>query len=253
MSAQSQTSRCDVTLTPSEIPNDLRNTAVVVMDVLRATTTIVYALQNGANAIIPCEEPEDALALRERLGNDGVVLGGERDSVRIPGFDLDNSPLSYTRDSIGGKTVVFTTTNGTRALRRAMHGSAAAILCGAFSNLSAVVEQLLQMDAASVLLACAGTEGKAALEDLLLAGAITTRLAAAIRNLQLNDAARTAILAFQCAAHDLPANLASSDHAQALTRAGFQDDILLAAQRDSATVVPIVRDGRIVASPSEGR
>src|SRR5579872_3669507 len=75
--------RCDVSLTPPEIPTDLADAAVVVIDVLRATTTVVYALQNGARSVIPCEEPADALAVRERLGSERVVLGGERDSVRI--------------------------------------------------------------------------------------------------------------------------------------------------------------------------
>lgn len=235
---------CDVSLTPDAIPPDLRDTVVVVMDVLRATTTITYALQNGALSVIPCEEPADAFAVRERIGAESVVLGGERDSVRIPGFDLDNSPLSYTRENIAGKTVVFTTTNGTRALHRAMQGAAKSVLCAAFVNLTAVVERLLQGRPTNVLLACAGSEGEVALEDVLLAGAIAQHLAGAA----LADAAKAAMLAYQSAAEDLIAAIASSRHAQALARAGFMRDIEVAAQLNVASVVPTVHGSRIVLS-----
>lgn len=240
--------QCDLALTPSEIPGGLRDTVVVVIDVLRATTTIVYALANGARSVIPCEEPQDALKIREQLGAEHVVLGGERDSIRIPGFDLDNSPLSYTRQSVQGKTVVFTTTNGTRALRRAMQASAQAILCGAFVNLDAIVDRLLEMRASSVLLACAGSEGSIALEDVLLAGAIAKRLAASDPDIQLSDATRIAKLAYADASSELPSNLASAHHAQTLIHAGFADDVRLAAQIGVQSAVPIVRDGEIVAS-----
>ncbi|HET9097464.1 MAG TPA: 2-phosphosulfolactate phosphatase [Candidatus Baltobacteraceae bacterium] len=240
--------RCDVSLTPSEIPSALTDTAVVVMDVLRATTTIVYALQSGAERVIPCEEPADALAMRERFGAHPVVLGGERDSVRIPGFDLDNSPLSYTREAVQGKTVAFTTTNGTRALHRAMQASPHAILCGAFVNLGAVVQRLLRMDPPNVLLACAGSEGAAALEDVLLAGAVADRLSTADSRVSLSDAAKVAALAYRSAQEDLQASIASSDHAQTLIRAGFADDVSLAAQVDRALIVPVVQGGEITAA-----
>ncbi len=242
-----ENARCDVSFTPAEIPSDLRDAVVVVMDVLRATTTIVYALQNGARSVIPCEEPSDAVAVRDRLARDGVVLGGERDSVRIPGFDLDNSPLSYTGERVQGKTVVFTTTNGTRALRRAMQASPRAIVCAGFVNLSAVVDRVLNMAPASVLLACAGSEGTLALEDALLAGAIADRLGAAQPGAELSDAAKSCVLAYGSAARNLAVNIASSEHAQVLIRAGFADDVAAAARIDSAPVVPILRNGEITA------
>lgn len=241
---------CDVSLTPSEIPTPLRDTVVVVMDVLRATTTIAYALQNGADSVIPCEEPDDALAVRERLGAHRVVLGGERDSVRIPGFDFDNSPLSYTRDTVHGKTVAFTTTNGTRALRRAMQASPHAIVCGAFANLSAVVQYLLKTDAPNVLLACAGSEESIALEDLLLAGAIAGRLSEAVGGVDLSDGCKAALFAYRSAEKELRLCIGSGHHAKTLVSCGFAGDIELAARVDSVMVVPIVRDGAIVAAPS---
>lgn len=236
----------DCALRPSDMPTDLRDGVVVVIDVLRATTTIVYALQNGARSIIPCEEPDEALAVRERLGTRRVLLGGERDSVRIAGFDLDNSPTSYARENVEGRSIAFTTTNGTRALKRAMHASAQAVLCGAFVNLSAVIEHLRRLNPQTVLLACAGSEGSMALEDVLVAGAFAGRLASSDAGVTLSDAAKAAVLAYKGAATDLYAAIASADHAQTLIRAGFERDIALAAQIDSACVLPMLKDGEIV-------
>jgi 2-phosphosulfolactate phosphatase len=236
--------RCDVALTRQEIPPQLRDTLVVVIDVLRATTTIAYALHNGARSVMPCEEPKDALALRERLGEQ-CVLGGERDAVRIAGFDLDNSPASYSPERIAGRIVAFTTTNGTRALRRAIEAGAPDILCAAFANLNAIVKRLLEAPLRNVLLACAGSEGRVALEDVLLAGALAQRLGES-PGFELSDAAKTAALAYRAAAPTLAAGIASSEHAQALVRAGFANDIALAARIDSADVLAMLRDGEVV-------
>lgn len=240
--------RCDVSLTASAVPANLRDTVVIVIDVLRATTTIAYALEHGARSIIPCEQPEEALAVRDRLGADHVVLGGERDSVRIPGFDLDNSPMSYTSESVQDKMVAFTTTNGTRALRRAMQAFPRAVVCGAFANLSAVVQRLLLMSPPNVLLACAGSEGSIALEDLLLAGAIADRLTAAVAGVELSDGCKAAAFAYGTAEKDLTASIGAGEHAKTLVRAGFAGDIALAAHVDTVTVVPIVEEGAIVAA-----
>lgn len=234
--------RINCALTPAEIPAYLADTVVVVIDVLRATTTIVYALQNGARAVIPCEEPQDALAVRERLGA-AAVLGGERNSVRIPGFDLDNSPSSYAREKVEGKTVAFTTTNGTRALNRAIQASAKAVVCGAFVNLSAVAEFIQRMSPLRVFLACAGSEGAISLEDVLCAGAIASRLQVA----ELSDAAAAALLAYRSAAQDLHAAISTSHHAKSLIEAGFAADIAVAAQIDAVATVPRLQQGLIVA------
>lgn len=243
--------RIDCALTPAEIAADLRDAVVVVIDVLRATTTIAYALQNGARAVIPCEEPHDALAVRERLGAD-AVLGGERNSVCIPGFDLDNSPSSYTRENLEGKTVAFTTTNGTRALNRAMQASAKAVVCGAFVNLTAVVDFVRRMNPQRALLACAGSEGAIALEDVLCAGAIASRLQGVEQGVELSDGAKAAMLAYRGAAQDLHAAISTSHHAQSLIEVGFAADIAVAAQIDAVAVVPELQQGKIVAPADPG-
>ena len=160
--------RVDVAVTPSAVAIGLRGLVVVVIDVLRATTTITRALESGAVTIIPCLEPEDAIAVRNRVGRDRVLLGGERESRKINGFDLDNSPASYTPALVTGKTVAFTTTNGSRALQRVGHAGATAVLCGALTNRRALVNALATIDAREALLVCSGQDGEFSFEDFFV-------------------------------------------------------------------------------------
>ena len=173
--------KIEVILTPSELPalakRDLRDAVCVVFDVLRATSTFVTALHNGAKAIVPVSEIAEALAIRNRQPN--VLLGGERDGIRIRAaqtrgidFDLGNSPREYTE--VRGKTIVSTTTNGTRALRACT--GAETVLAAAFLNLTATAEFLKKNQPAQVLLICAGTRENTALEDVLAAGAMCESL-----------------------------------------------------------------------------
>jgi 2-phosphosulfolactate phosphatase len=164
-----------IALHPSVLePTALIGTVAVVIDVLRATTTIVHALAAGATTVIPCTEVEDALATRKTVGANQSVLGGERHGLLIEGFQLDNSPFSYTPETVGRKTVIFTTTNGTRALAAAR--TAERVLIGAFVNRNALVAEL-KRDGRPVWLVCAGTDGKVTGEDVLFAGAVATDLA----------------------------------------------------------------------------
>lgn len=143
--------------------------AVVIIDILRASSTITTALHNGALNVVPCGSVEDALQLRVALGADRVLLGGERGGVRIDGFDLGNSPFEYPREIVQGKVVVFTTTNGTKALLRA--SQADEVYIGSFLNLSAVRQQLM-VSTRPIHLVCAGTDGQVTGEDVLFAGAL---------------------------------------------------------------------------------
>jgi 2-phosphosulfolactate phosphatase len=171
--------KIEVILTPAELPalarRDLRETACVVFDVLRATSTFVTALHNGAKAIIPASEISEALAIRREQPD--VLLGGERDGVKIRAaqtggtdFDLGNSPREYTSEKVRGKIIVSTTTNGTRALRAC--AGAKTVLAGSFLNLAATAEFIKKLQPAEVLLVCAGTRENRADEDVLAAGAL---------------------------------------------------------------------------------
>ena len=234
----------DVAVAPSVIASRAAAGIAVVIDVLRATSTIVTALHNGATGIVPTREPDDAIAVMRRLGRDRVLLCGERDSRLIAGFDLDNSPASYAPDIVRGKTLAFTTTNGTRALIDAAR-HAELVLCGALLNRGAIVRTLHAGDAEDALLVCAGNDGALSFEDLVCAGAIVSALAGKRSELQRSDAARTAMAVFERYAQRLTTAVASGTHARSLRAAGFGADILTCAQLDVIDVVPVYRDGMI--------
>lgn len=148
-------------------PETLAGQTVVVIDVLRATTTLVYALAHGAACILPCATPEEARQRAAALPPGTALLGGERQGVRIDGFDLGNSPSEYRREVVAGKTIVFTTTNGTRALLHARQ--ARRVLLAGFVNALAAVDAL-HVESGDVHILCAGTDRQVTLEDTLLAG-----------------------------------------------------------------------------------
>jgi len=160
-------------------PEELRGGVAVVVDVLRASTTIIHALANGAKCVIPALDVETARNIACGVAPRAeVLLGGEREGVLIPGFDLDNNPFAYTEEVVNGKTIVFTTTNGTAALQRA--ALADRVLIGALLNIQAVVRELVN-DERPVHFVCAGTKGRITLEDALCAGVFVHRLALSLR------------------------------------------------------------------------
>ena len=144
----------------------------VVIDVLRASTTTIYALQAGANAVIPCGEIDEARRIAAGFSPNEKILGGERGGLPIEGFDLGNSPEEYTPERVRGKTVVFTTTNGTQALLHVTR--ARQIVLGAFVNATAVVQHIFGQE--EVHLLCAGTDGQPTDEDSMLAGMLAEKL-----------------------------------------------------------------------------
>src|SRR5262245_37567903 len=164
-------------------PGSLAGGLAVAIDVLRASTTIVHALAAGCTEVRPCLEVDEARALADGMHAGKVILGGERDGVSLPGFDLGNSPREYTAQSCKDRSVVLTTTNGTRALARA--AEADRTLIAAFVNYSAVCEQV-KADPRPLHFICAGTDGEVSLEDTLLAGAIVDYLSEEIE-VALND------------------------------------------------------------------
>lgn len=168
-------------------PEELAGGVVVVIDVLRATTTITCALAAGATKVIPCLEVADAQAAAAALPAGSAVLGGERDGLRIEGFDLGNSPGEYTPQSVGGRTLVFTTTNGTRAMMHCRQANT--VLLGSFVNFLAVGRELSTTQEPIHLL-CAGTQGRITREDAALAGALVYLLETiAPDHFELNDQA----------------------------------------------------------------
>ena len=152
---------------------NLAGGTVVIIDVLRASSTIITALHNGAKRVVPCGTPDEARLIREKSNAETVLLGGERGGVLIEGFDCGNSPTEYAPGRVAGKTIAFTTTNGTQALLKS--ATAETILIGGFINRQAVVDRL-HADQRPVHLVCAGTDGEITGEDVLFAGAVVEAL-----------------------------------------------------------------------------
>jgi 2-phosphosulfolactate phosphatase len=199
----------EVLFTPAEFATlaqrDLRDSACVVFDILRATSSMVTALANGAAAVVPVLDIPEALAWRTR--QPGVLLAGERNGVRIRGqdgagdFDLGNSPREFTAGVVRGKTIVTTTTNGTRALRAC--AGARRVLAGSFLNLRATAREVLRSDAEELLLVCSGTHEKAAWEDTLAAGALTELILQGDDTIRFSDSAQMACEVFRAHRNDL--------------------------------------------------
>lgn len=234
------TRRIDVFLLPALVePDELTGKTAVVIDVLRATTTIIHALAAGASQVVPCLEVEDARRVVAEIPGQ-IVLGGERGGLPIPGFDLGNSPADYTPARVGGKILAFTTTNGTRAMRHCR--AARRILIGAFVNFSAVCRELLSDD--KVALVCAGTNGHVTREDSLFAGAVVAELTRDFSPAILNDQAEIAADAWRACASDLTGRnllgsaLRASRGGRNLIETGQENDIDLAAQIDRFDFVP---------------
>jgi 2-phosphosulfolactate phosphatase len=218
-------------------PGRLADGVAVVVDVLRATTTIVHALAAGCIAVCPCAEVEEARDLAGGMRVGRVLLGGERGGRPLPGFDLGNSPREYTAALCKGNTLVLTTTNGTRALLRAVE--APRVVVAAFVNYSAICEQLRQ-EMRPVHIVCAGSEGEVALEDTLLAGALVDFLCEG-QDVRLNDGARLAWDCFENHGRVLLGALEISRGGANLRALGYDDDIRAAAEVDQFALVPELR------------
>ncbi len=210
-------------LTPADISRlperDLGTTTCVVFDVLRATSTMITALANGAAEIFPVKTIEEAFALRQKIPD--ALLGGERHGERIEGFDLGNNPFEYT--ALAGKRIISTTTNGTIALRACERANR--VLVGALLNLAALRDEIARTQPTDVLLVCAGTFETFALEDAIAAGL----LAAEFPDAELTDAAVAALGTARQFSTALDGLLAARN-GRALAARGWRDQIEWCAQ-----------------------
>jgi 2-phosphosulfolactate phosphatase len=233
--------KAEVFLTPTDIdPASAQGAAVVVVDVVRATTTIVEALANGARAIYPTASTEEAVRLAASLGRKDTLLCGERRSVKVEGFDLGNSPAEFTPRAVAGKRLVMSTTNGTAALARVQE--AERVVTAAFTNLGAVADSL--RGHRHVVVVCAGRMGRFALDDAVCAGHLLRRLGG---KREMNDGARAA-WALAGAMPPSVDTLASTEAGQAVIAHGFAADLEICAQVDRHALVPELRDQALVAA-----
>ena len=237
--------KIDVHFEPAAPLPDLTGSTVVVIDVLRSTSSVVEALVNGAQGVYPAPSTKEAIKLASSLGREDTILCGEARRLMIEGFDLGNSPREFSAETVAGKRLVMSTTNGTRAFF--LVEDAVRILICSFMNLSAVAAVATEAD--SLIIVCAGMEGLFSLDDAVCAGALVQRIRTAAEvDVVLNDAAMGAVemaLTFHVNTHFL----ASTSTGQRLIEIGLQDDLEICAEIDRHSVVPEM-DDRVIQLPS---
>ncbi|MCL1874220.1 MAG: 2-phosphosulfolactate phosphatase [Clostridiales bacterium] len=215
----------------------LEDKVVVVFDVLRATSTMITALANGASRIIAVDTMEAAQEAKARFPE--ALLCGEREGVIIPGFDLGNSPGEFTIQVVGGKTLITSTTNGTPAICAAQ--GAQEIWLGAILNARAVAMKAFDQ-AKDLALVCAGTNNQASVDDLLGAGSVVYHICQDGQECRLNDSARLAQIVYEKYRDNLCEGLLASNHGQKLHSMGHSLDILHCA-REGWEIIPILKNG----------
>jgi 2-phosphosulfolactate phosphatase len=221
---------------------DVEDSIVVIIDVLRATSTIATALYNGAQAVIPVQEIARCIELGQLLGG---ITAGERDGKIADGLEYGNSPFEYSREFIGGKLLVLTTTNGTRLLHQALAKGAGHIITGSFPNLSAVCDYLIRQNK-PVILGCAAWKNRVNIEDTLFAGAVVSRVKTHFS--VLCDSSQIAENLYQAAKSDLYGFLQekNASHYRRLTGYGLEKDLRYCLQTDVANVLPLYENERLV-------
>lgn len=238
--------RVDVFFTPQEVaPGDVAGRVVAVVDVLRASTSIAVALENGARAVIPLASSEEVVSRAKNLARSEVKLAGERKSQQISGFDYGNSPLEFTRENVDGKTILMSTTNGTNAIL-AVQG-ARDVLIASYVNFSAVLSMLRAAlrGGTDVAIVCAGQEKHFSLEDTACAGLFVQHITEKLIKAEINDAAQAAMAIDKKFGANRKKLFKSSSHGIALADAGFAEDLEACAALDSYSVVPVYQDRQI--------
>ena len=201
---------------------DIENKQVVVIDILRATTTMVVAYENGANNVVPVEHLEDALVYREQ----GYLIAGERNGVKVEGFDMGNSPQEFTKDIVEGRNIVLSTTNGTKAINAC--SAAKFRYISSFRNIDAMAKTIIENNL-DVLLFCAGWKDKFNLEDTVFAGALAQQLLD--NGFSTNDdATRMACSLWNLAKPNLAAFLADASHVQRFKSLHIESDLEVCLQ-----------------------
>jgi 2-phosphosulfolactate phosphatase len=243
--------KLDVVFTPQGlVPADVAGRTVFVIDILRATTAMCAALANGAKAVIPVASSEEAVRLAQTIGSTDLLLAGEQNCTRIPGFQLGNSPLEMTGDTVRGRTIIMTTTNGTKAMLATQ--GAAAVYAAAAANLSlagATAHSALQQHH-DILIVCAGRDGGFALDDAYAAGRLAiAALGGRKPRRGLNDAALAALDLVRRYGDHWYRPLAYSRGGRELIRLGFTPDVEDAARVDAYPVLPHLHDRRVTAAP----
>ena len=240
--------RIEVFFSPASVDElSMRGRNVVIIDVLRASTTICTALRNGAREIIPTPDTESATKISANLSADSRLLGGERQGKKIDGFDLGNSPLEYTPEKVGGKTIIFTTTNGAGAIYKCRYASMA--LVGTFVNISSIVRTMVDIGGTWTIL-CSGREGAFSAEDATCAGMIISKVQSEVE-VETDDAGLTFGILYRHFKRSILGMMKKSQHGKYLMSIGFSDDLKFCAAIDTVPVVPMLEGSGIKLKQNE--
>jgi len=221
---------------------DVGNSIVVIIDVLRATSTITTALYNGARCVIPVDSVARCIEIGRQIEG---ITAGERDGKIAEGLEYGNSPFEYPKEFVEGKTLVLTTTNGTRLLHMALDKGAGEIITGSFPNLSAVCDHLIEMKR-NVILGCAAWKDRVNMEDTLFAGAVINRVR---KQFSINcDSSHMAETMYEKGKKDLFDFLKKTEasHYHRLMNFGLEKDIRYCLAADGANVLPVYKEGKLV-------
>jgi 2-phosphosulfolactate phosphatase len=239
--------KLQVFLGPNDIPSGaVLGNVVAIIDVLRSSTTIATALASGARSVVPVESPDLAITHSKQFERSEVLLAGEQKMQPITSFDLGNSPLAFTSEVVSGKTIMLTTTSGTRAFTGLI--GARDVVVASYVNHSAIAAMLgtaVRSDT-NVSIVCAGDEGHFSLEDAACAGRYVRSLSQRHRSsIVLNDAACACEIIDRKYGDNIAKIFRDSSHGKALAEAGFGEDLAFCAAVDSQPVVPIYQDRQI--------
>jgi 2-phosphosulfolactate phosphatase len=234
--------RIDVTFSSGQLDElQLREKNIIVIDVLRSSTTIAVALHNGAREIIPVASIESAVKISGSLFGEVTLRGGERNGKMIDGFNLGNSPKEYNFSNVIGKSIIFCTTNGSVAMHKSRYARNLAI--ASFVNVSAIAEYIKEING-DFLIVCAGRVsaiGNFSIEDAVCAGMILHKLSEdKSTEIDMSDSARASHLLYKNLGRTLPKLLKTSDHGRYLAEIGFVDDLKVCGAVDSVPVLPVL-------------
>jgi 2-phosphosulfolactate phosphatase len=234
--------KIDATFSSAQLDElQLREKNIIVIDVLRSSTTIAVALHNGAREIIPVASIESAVKISGSLFGEVTLRGGERNGKTIDGFNLGNSPKEYSFANVNGKSIIYCTTNGSVAMHKSRYARNLAI--ASFVNISVVVDYLRDLNS-DFLIICsgrAGAPGNFSLEDAVCAGMIIHKLLEGdSAQIDMSDSARASLLLYRNLGRSLPKLLKTCDHGLYLTEIGFADDLKICGAVDSVPVLPVL-------------
>ncbi len=215
---------------------------VVVIDVLRATSVIVTALNNGAREIVPVSTVDFAMKVSGNAFGGQTLLGGERNTKMVEGFNLGNSPLEYKEEIVSGKSIILYTTNGSKAIVKAKFSENVFMCC--YNNLSAVAKHLLKLNK-DFLIVCGGASGMFSIEDSICAGKLILGMQSLNKSIELSDSARAAVALNKSFAKSILKMFRESEHGRLLIQNGFEKDLKYCSQIDTIDLVPYYTSGVI--------